>query len=304
MIIEKYLTYLNGIGRTKATQTSACYIIKDLQDYLKCELPQVSSQQIQSYLDKKKITNSTRSSYYYYLSTFFRWMHREGFFLLNPMEKVNVPKRAKLIPTRIMTPGETQKLLEALPYDLSDPISYTNRMMLEISYSCSLRCSEVVALNIEDYNPEAGSITVRKSKNKRGRVLPIGNFVDDMLRNYLADIRAKSEKSDPMFCNQHGKRFFKSHLGKLTLKLRRKLKLRTKATHHSFRKSSATHMLRNGASLSSVQALLGHQTIIATQAYTKVYPKDIVKMQRAHHPREKQKNIALPKLEMPKSLYK
>ena len=63
--------------------------------------------------------------------------------------------------------------------------------------------------------------------------------------------------------------------------------IRTKASSHSFRKSSAAHMLRNGARLETVQAL--HVDISATQVVTKVYPQDIIKMHRAFHPRERQK---------------
>jgi integrase len=62
-------------------------------------------------------------------------------------------------------------------------------------------------------------------------------------------------------------------------------------------------MLRNGASLLTVQALLGHAAITSTQAYTKLYPKDLIKMHRANHPREKHKNIQLPELKVPFFLY-
>jgi site-specific recombinase XerC len=81
-------------------------------------------------------------------------------------------------------------------------------------------------------------------------------------------------------------------------------KIRTKATSHSFRKSSATHMLKNGAPLVSVQALLGHKTPTTTEIYTKVYPKDIIQMHKGHHPRERQKNLRLEELRVPKWLYK
>jgi site-specific recombinase XerD len=161
----------------------------------------------------------------------------------------------------------------------------------------------VVALNIEDHQAESGGLIIRKSKNKRGRVLPIGDYADALLRDYLKEVRYGSDGNAAMFLNYTGKRISKGYLSSLARKLRIKAGIKTKATHHSLRKSSATHMLRNGASLTSVQALLGHETMLATQAYTKVYPKDIVKMHRAHHPREKQKNILLPVLKVPNKLY-
>ena len=62
-------------------------------------------------------------------------------------------------------------------------------------------------------------------------------------------------------------------------------------------------MLRNSAPLVSVSKLLGHSDISATQLYTKVYPVDLIKMHRSRHPREKQKNIVLPLLQLEGKLF-
>ena len=62
-------------------------------------------------------------------------------------------------------------------------------------------------------------------------------------------------------------------------------------------------MLRNGAPLISVQALLGHKKPTTTEVYTKIYPRDLIKMHKASHPRERQKNLRLQELELPKWLY-
>lgn len=107
-----------------------------------------------------------------------------------------------------------------------------------------------------------------------------------------------------MFITRRNDRIGPEMISLIAKEARQKAKIRTKATPHSFRKSSATHVLKNGAPLISVQALLGHKKPTTTEAYTKVYPKDIIQMHKGHHPRERQKNLRLDPLKVPELLCK
>jgi site-specific recombinase XerD len=107
-----------------------------------------------------------------------------------------------------------------------------------------------------------------------------------LLNEYLGELTF-----GPMFWNPNSTRIYPETVSKLVRRVRGKAGIRTKATSHSFRRSSATHMLRAGAPLSAVQDLLGHACMKSTEIYTKVYPKDLIKMHRAFHPREREKNL-------------
>jgi integrase/recombinase XerD len=82
----------------------------------------------------------------------------------------------------------------------------------------------------------------------------------------------------------------------IAMQARRASKIRTKASSHSFRKSSATQMLKNWAPFLTVQKILGHKSRETTEVFTKTYPKGLIKMLRTYHPMEKVKADKFPKL--------
>ena len=202
-----------------------------------------------------------------------------------------------------MTRGETEQLLNAIPADKSNDVAFRDRLMLELLYTCSLRRGELVALNVEDLDFSTHSLRVRAAvtKTATGRIVPIGHFAMELLKTYLEEVRP--EGGPALFKSRKGSRLYREYVTELVRKLRKQLNLKTKATSHSLRKSSATHMLRNSAPLVSVSKLLGHRDISVTQLYTKVYPVDLIKMHRSKHPREKQKNITLPVLSLANKLF-
>jgi integrase/recombinase XerD len=151
---------------------------------------------------------------------------------------------------------------------------------------------------LTDFDPENRRIKIKgaTSKTKVGRIVPIGQKACNLLAQYIREIRPKELESSFIFLNYRGHPISTQLISKLARRVRQTTQIRTKATSHSFRTSSATHMLRNGARLETVQALLGHVDISATQVYTKIYPQDIIKMHKAFHPREREKGLELPEL--------
>ena len=202
-----------------------------------------------------------------------------------------------------MTLTETMKILNVYTADSGNYKSYLRALLLEMIYSASLRRSELVALELNDYEPIQKALKIRHSKNGHARIVPLGETSVELLETYLQDLRPQSNSNRPLL-HQNGKPIHPSYLTRITQRAREKSQIRTQASSHSFRKSSATHMLRNGAPLRAVQALLGHLKIDSTTLYTKVYPQDIIKMHRAHHPREKQKNLKAPELQVPEFFFK
>ena len=166
-----------------------------------------------------------------------------------------------------------------------------DRVILELLYTCSLRRSELVNLDVDHFDVDNRLLKIVKSKNRAGRLVPVGEIACDLLTELL-----KNRTKGPIFLNDKHSRICCNFVTELVTEVRKSTKIRTKASSHSFRKSSATHMLREGAPLAAVQALLGHKSMTSTEVYTKVYPIDLIKMHRAFHPREREKNLNLPTL--------
>lgn len=266
-------------------------------------LQEIEPHEIMIFVTKPKFAKQTQIQYFAVLKHFFDWLVLESFLLCSPMRNLSYPKAEKSLPKNVMTIGETQRLLNTMPLKTDCEKTYRNRVIMELLYSCSLRRGEITALEINDFDADTKSLKVKAGKTKRGRLLPVGEKVSEMIETYLIKYRPQTEHHS-LFVADKGGRVSPDFVTKLVYECRKKCQIRTKATSHSFRKSSATHMLRNGASLPSVQALLGHQAIESTELYTKVYPKDLFRVHRAHHPREKQKNPILPELEVPTLLFR
>ena len=250
------------------------------------------------YLGERGYKPATLGDRYTAIFNFYQWLYSTDRILKHPMRNMRYPRQPKLLPSRVMTPKETRRMLEAIEPDPDNYQGYRDRLLLELLYTCSLRRSEAVALNVADFDPTTRSLRIRAGKTRRGRIVPVGMYACRMLETYLNEVRWITD-TKALLLNRWGKRLSRHHVTELVTRLRKRIGIRTKATSHSFRKSSATHMLKNGARLEAVQMLLGHTDITATERYTKIYPRDITKMHRSRHPREKHKNLRMPKLKVP-----
>jgi len=293
--IEEFLNYTLASGLSLYTHRNRKYVLRALSK----RVPDVTCANIDElveFLTEKRLSPTTLFGRYNVLVPFYKWLEKNCIILLNPMGNVNRPKLPKALPKKIMTKGEVIKMLHVYPNSPADEIEYRNRIILELLYTCSLRRSELVGLDVEDFEPSTRVLRIKRAKNNHGRLVPVGSFANDLLKTYISTVRGNYDSKALLLVN--GERIKVELISELARKTRKKAGIRTKATSHSFRKSSATHMLKNGASIHSVKELLGHLHLSSTMPYTKIYPDDLVKMHKAFHPRERHKNVVLPKLEI------
>ena len=302
-IIEGYLDRLENMSRAPETIRKYRHILLNLQSRLDGKTwAEVKQEDLLNFLTEKGKSRATLINRHITLKAFYGWMLEQNHVLINLMLKIDKPKPVKLLPKNIMTKGEVQKVMATHQVDSTDHTEFRNRVILELMYSCSLRRSEVSALEVKDVDLSSNALRVAPGKTKTGRLVPLGQVVSSLLGKYLDDVRP-GVKASALFVSRLGKKLSPTMISKIARDARKASGIRTKASSHSFRKSSATHMLRNGAPLISVQALLGHKKPTTTEVYTKIYPKDLIKMHKASHPRERQKNLRLQELELPKWLY-
>ncbi len=216
--------------------------------------------------------------------SFFDQLTRIGEIDANPADLLPSPKGESRLP-RVLGPDEMQKLLERIP--VSEPLAARDRALFELAYSCGLRCSEIVTLDVEDIDFEGERITAH-GKGDKMRLLPVGEPAQRALGRYLARARpalSVSPTEPALFLSRRGRRLSASDVRRRLARWVREAALAGHISPHTLRHSFATHLLEGGADLRSIQELLGHSSISTTQIYTRVEPSRLRAQYERSHPR-------------------
>jgi len=202
----------------------------------------------------------------------------------NPADLVSSPKREDKLP-RVLSADQVRELLERIP--ARTPLELRDRAMLELAYSCGLRCEEIVNLDLGSVEFETERVRVL-GKGSKERLLPVGEPAQRALRRYaergrpaLADDRAERA----LFLSKNGRRLSNSDVTRRLALWIREAAIGAGVSPHSLRHSFATHLLEGGADLRTIQELLGHASISTTQVYTRVDAARLRDAYAATHPR-------------------
>jgi integrase/recombinase XerD len=138
-------------------------------------------------------------------------------------------------------------------------------------YSCGLRVSEVVNLQLSQLFLDVGFIRVIGKGNKE-RLVPIGSSAIKYILLYVNHIRnlqaIQKGEEDILFLNRRGKRLTRVMIFLIIKDLVKKAGINKTISPHTFRHSFATHLVEGGADLRAVQEMLGHESITTTEIYT------------------------------------
>ncbi|OHX10862.1 tyrosine recombinase XerC [Chromobacterium sphagni] len=211
---------------------------------------------------------------------FFDWLQKNGLRDDNPASGLRAPKRDKLLP-KALPVDSTAALLDRI--EGSDALEVRDRAIFELIYSCGLRLSEAVALNLDDVDFADQLLRIHGKGNKM-RLAPIGAQAIACLKTWLEHREAESGET-ALFIARHGRR-----LGGRQIENRlRGWAIRTGASQHvhphMLRHSFASHMLQSSGDLRAVQELLGHANLSSTQIYTALDFQHLAKVYDNAHPR-------------------
>jgi site-specific recombinase XerD len=202
----------------------------------------------------------------------------------NPADLVSTPKREEKLP-RVLTSEQMRSLLEGIP--ARTPLELRDRAMLELAYSCGLRCEEIVNLDLGALDFETEQLRVL-GKGSKERLVPVGEPAQHALRRYEERGR-RALSGDPreqaLFLSKSGRRLSNSDVTRRLGLWVRGAALAGGVSPHSLRHSFATHLLEGGADLRAIQELLGHASISTTQVYTRVDAARLRDAYAATHPR-------------------
>ncbi len=172
--------------------------------------------------------------------------------------------------------------------DLETSYGLRDRSMLELMYSSGLRVSELVSLQVNQINTNAGLVRLTGKGNKE-RVIPVGEEALHWLSLYIdksrPDLVRQKSVNDALYLSSRGtaitRQAFWQHVKKYSLKAG----IKSVYSPHSLRHAFATHLLNHGADLRTVQMLLGHSSLSTTQIYTHIAQARLQTLHAAHHPR-------------------
>lgn len=218
------------------------------------------------------------------IRSFYRFLAEEKVLPSDPSGLIDFPKTGLKLPDTL-TVSEVKSLLEAP--DTATARGMRDAAMIELLYAAGLRVSELIHLDINDINLEAGFVRVL-GKGSKERVVPMGQYAMDKLDIYLTSARPlllKLYASRTLFVARAGKPMTRQGFWKLLNKYTLLTGLKGKISPHTLRHSFATHLLEGGADLRVVQVMLGHADISTTQIYTHITGDHLRTMHRTYHPR-------------------
>lgn len=217
------------------------------------------------YMEKSGKATTTISRELAAIKAFFHYQFKEGRIRRDPAELLKAPKVEKKAPV-ILSVEEVQSLL-AQP-EGKNAKEVRDKAMLELLYATGIRVSELINLQLSDINLSVGFLVCRDGQ--RERTIPFGKKASKALSAYLEQARSqllKGQESDLLFTNCNGKAMTRQGFWKIIKYYGEKAGVQTDITPHSLRHSFAAHLLRSGADIQAVQAMLGHSDMATTQVY-------------------------------------
>lgn len=298
-ILIEYQHYLVS-EKMKSENTVKSYI-SDLQNYLyyvseKLEIEnvtQISAENIQkylSYLKKLGYSSTSSSRALSAIKSFHKFLFSEKISKTNPAINLCSPKLDKKLPT-VLSVDEVLNLLNTLKNDT--PINQRNQAMVETMYATGLRVSELVGLKLQDLHLTNKMIYVR-GKGEKERIVPINDYANKILREYLIEARPKlvkpSNDKGYVFVNHLGDGISRQSFFKLIKEQAMIAGITKDVSPHTLRHSFATHLLEAGTNIRFIQELLGHEDISTTQIYTHLSNQKLKEVYKGAHPHGKKDN--------------
>ena len=234
--------------------------------------------------DKEKSNTLSKKTQNYYLialRAFLKYLARQEIKSL-PAERIELAKVGERT-LNLITNEELNRLLNSSNgTDLKD---LRDKAILELLFSTGLRVSELCSLT-SDIDLTTDELSIR-GKGGKVRVVFISDEAKKSVKNYLS---ARKDMNDALFV-QVGKEIaggeanplHKRTIERIVKQHATKAGISKKVTPHTMRHLFATDLLSNGADIRSVQALLGHSSIITTQIYTHVTDKHLRDIHKKFH---------------------
>ena len=250
------------------------------------DITQMSQDDIRFYaqhLERKGKSNATIVRSIAALKSFYTYLISIRAVQINPAKGFS-PSRAERKLPAILSNHEVDLFLEQP--DPSDSKGCRDKAMLELLYATGIRVSELISLDVQDLNLSASFLRCRGRSKER--VVPLYKGAVRAMAAYINDVRPQlleNPGETALFVNMNGERMSRQGFWKIVKCYQDKAGIHKDITPHTLRHSFAAHLLENGADLKSIQEMLGHADISATQIYAQVINQKLRDVYVMAHPR-------------------
>ena len=221
------------------------------------------------------------------LKSFFKFLVFEGYLKSSPMSNIESPKLGRKLPD-ILNVEEISQMISSI--NIKEKFGQRNKTIIEILYGTGIRVSELIELKISNIFFKENLIRVL-GKGDKERFVPIGLKAKKSIIDYINNDRKyqKIEESsnDILILSKYGKKITRHMIFTLIKNISKKSGITKKISPHTFRHSFASHLLKNGADLRTIQLILGHENITTTEIYTHLDSKHLLNVMKKYHPRSK-----------------
>ena len=218
------------------------------------------------------------------LKSFFNYLVFEGLIKESPVSNIESPKIETKLP-EVLTEDEVSQLIESI--DLSHSFGQRNRTIIEVLYGTGIRVSELVNLKLSNIFFKENILKITGKGNKE-RFVPLGKVASTEIKKYKESrdrLKIDDKFSDILFLNKYGRCLTRSMIFKIISDASKSISSEKKISPHTLRHSFATHLLKNGADLRTIQLILGHESITTTEIYTHLDTFHLEEVLKKYHPR-------------------
>ncbi|MFA6130781.1 MAG: site-specific tyrosine recombinase/integron integrase [Patescibacteria group bacterium] len=295
-LIKKFLEYLEvERGRSARTINNYAFYLHRFAEWAKFPNPsKITSEMIHEYRlylnrsidgrDGSNLKKSTQNYHLIALRAFLKYLAKQDIRVISA-SKIELAKQG----TRAIAFLEPEELnlLRNAPKATGGLIGLRDLAIIETLFSAGLRVSELASLKRENINLKREEFTI-KGKGSKHRVVFLSPEARNAIRDYLS---TRKDSSPFIFVGHDPAKRSRGAVESLTPRSIQRIidryakesGITKRITPHVLRHTFATDLLRNGADLRSVQALLGHESITTTQVYTHITDKELRRVHKTFH---------------------
>lgn len=263
------------------------YFNKENINFLEVEYQDIRL--LYNFLEDKHYSKNTIARHISSIRSFYKYLSFNKIINNNPFNMAHLPKKDKMLP-KFLYYNELMEMFDSI--NLDNFYGKRNRCILEVLYATGVRVSELVNIKLSDIDFDNGTIKVIGKGNKE-RIVYFGDYAKEYLEKYIYEVRdnlLKNKKSDYLFINNSGTNLSARGVELVIKNIIKETSIKSNITPHVLRHTFATHLLNEGCDILSVQELLGHESLRATQVYTHITNEGLRNIYNISHPRN-HKNI-------------
>lgn len=282
LYLKEFFDYLKSQKRYSLnTINSYKRDLKLFFEYVKKEnIHEIDYITIQTYISNlyiNKIAMTSISRKLSSLKSYGRFLSKNKEINCDYLKNVSLPKKEKKLPEYL----HQEELDKLLNMPTNNTLEIRNALIISLLYSSGLRLSELTNLRVNDYNSDQSVFRV-KGKGNKERIVIYSTHSKKLLEMYLS---SRISDNEYLFLNKNNTKLTNRGVELIVKNISKKYLGHDKLHPHMLRHTFATKLLNNGMDIRTLQELLGHESLAATQVYTHIAKNELFELYTTYHPR-------------------